>query len=150
MAKFEPDEELVRRLSSLLAETGLSEIEYEANGQRIRVARHVTPPSNAVSPVAPTVTSPAIVPTVAAPAPEAVPENAIVSPMVGTAYVASEPGGKPFVAVGDQVREGQTVLIIEAMKVMNPIPTPKSGRISRILVEDGQPVEFGEPLMVVE
>ncbi|MGF1609502.1 MAG: acetyl-CoA carboxylase biotin carboxyl carrier protein [Kiloniellales bacterium] len=149
MTKFEPDEELVRRLSSLLAETGLSEIEYEANGQRIRVARHLGGAANMAGPIAPAASGPSIVPA-AVPTVESVPENAIVSPMVGTAYVASEPGGKPFVSVGDKVREGQTVLIIEAMKVMNPIPAPRAGRIARIMVQDGQPVEFGEPLMIVE
>jgi len=148
MAKFEPDEDLVRRLSSLLAETGLSEIEYEANGQRIRVARHVGGAANSAVPMVPA--APGVAATASAPSAESVPDNAVVSPMVGTAYVSSEPGSKPFVAVGDQVREGQTVLIIEAMKVMNPIPAPRSGRITRIMVQDGQPVEFGEPLMVID
>jgi acetyl-CoA carboxylase biotin carboxyl carrier protein len=133
MAKFEPDEDLVRRLSSLLAETGLSEIEYEANGQRIRVARHVGGAANSAVPMVPA--APGVAATASAPSTESVPDNAVVSPMVGTAYVSSEPGSKPFVAVGDQVREGQTVLIIEAMKVMNPIPAPRSGRITRIMVD---------------
>jgi len=146
MAKFQPDEDLVRKLSGLLTETGLTEIEYEANGQRIRVARTAA----ASAPIA--VAAPAVRP---AEAPEAapsdaVPEGAILAPMVGTAYAAPEPGGKAFVAVGDKVSEGQTLLIIEAMKVMNPIPSPKAGRVARILFQDGQPVEYGEPLLIVE
>ena len=147
MAKLELDEDLVRKLSELLEENGLSEIEYEADGERIRVARATA----AAAPIVQHVPR--------APAPEAradgadgeaVPENAVTAPMVGTAYVASEPGSPPFVSVGDEVREGQTLLIIEAMKVMNPIPCPKAGRVSHIFVRDGQPVEYGEPLMVVD
>lgn len=145
MAKFQPDEDLVRKLSGLLTETGLTEIEYEANGQRIRVARTAA----ASAPVA--VAAPPGVPAPEAAAPsETVPENAVLAPMVGTAYAAPEPGGKAFVAVGDQVGEGQTLLIIEAMKVMNPIPSPKAGRVASILFQDGQPVEYGEPLLIVE
>ena len=146
MAKFQPDEDLVRKLSGLLTETGLTEIEYEANGQRIRVARTAV----ASAPVA--VAAPAARPAEASEAApsDAVPENAVLAPMVGTAYAAPEPGGKAFVAVGDQVSEGQTLLIIEAMKVMNPIPSPKAGRVASILFQDGQPVEYGEPLLIVE
>ena len=151
MADFGPDEELVRRLSELLKETGLSEIEYEAEGARIRVARNLTA-------AIPAAAAPGIEPARAA-APErgngeapaeAVPNNAIVAPMVGTAYLSPEPGAAAFVKVGDQVKEGEALLIIEAMKVMNQIPSPRNGRIARIMVEDGQPVEYGEPLMVVE
>jgi len=149
MAKLECDETLIRRLSELLEETGLSEIEYEAEGQRIRVARH-----NQV------VAAPAVVPAPGglcrpeaadlAADREAVPVNAVTAPMVGTVYVAAEPGATPFVSVGDEVEQGETLVIIEAMKVMNPIPSPRAGTVTRVLIRDGQPVEFGEPLMVIE
>ena len=149
MTKFEPDEDLVRKLASLLSETDLTEIEYEADGQRIRVARGgVQPAAGAVveAPPAP------------APAPtgegrgdgDGVPGNAVTSPMVGTVYMAPEPGAPPFVSAGDQVAEGQTLMIIEAMKVMNPIPSPRAGKVTRVMTQDGQPVEFGEPLLVIE
>lgn len=146
MAKFQPDEDLVRKLSGLLTETGLTEIEYEANGQRIRVARTAaaSAPVAVAAPVVPPATAPEATPS------DAIPENAVQAPMVGTAYAAPEPGGKAFVSVGDSVSEGQTLLIIEAMKVMNPIPSPKAGRVASILFQDGQPVEYGEPLLIVE
>ena len=149
MSKLELDEDLVRKLSDLLEETGLSEIEYEAGGHRIRVARNAVAQIAAPAAPAPAPSAPAEAKASAADG-DAVPENAITAPMVGTAYVAAEPGSPPFVSVGDEVREGQTLLIIEAMKVMNPIPCPKTGRVSRILVHDGQPVEYGEPLMVID
>ena len=147
MGKFQPDDDLIRRLAALLEETGLSEIEYEANGQRIRVGRQDAP---AVA------WAPAPPPAAAAPAPgsapiaEAVPTGAVTSPMVGTVYTSPEPGSPAFVKVGDAVSEGQTLLIIEAMKVMNPLASPHAGKVTRILVTDGQPVEFGEPLLIVE
>jgi acetyl-CoA carboxylase biotin carboxyl carrier protein len=149
MAKLQCDEALIRRLSELLEETGLSEIEYEAEGQRIRVARNnqvVAAP--AVAPAPGGLCRPA-----AADAPadhEAAPANAVTAPMVGTVYVAAEPGAAPFVTVGDEVEQGETLVIIEAMKVMNPIPSPRAGTVKRILIQDAQPVEFGEPLMVIE
>lgn len=148
MAKLECDEALIRRLSVLLEETGLSEIEYEAEGHRIRVARHSQ-----------VLAAPAVPPPGAAGRPEtaevpvdgeAVLANAVAAPMVGTVYVAAEPGGEPFVSVNDQVEQGQTLVIIEAMKVMNPIPSPRAGTVMRILIQDGQPVEFGEPLMIID
>ena len=148
MPKLELDEELVRKLSGLLDETGLTEIEYEGGGHRIRVVRGGTVLAAAPAPAAP--------PQVAAPAPadgapaDAVPANAVTSPMVGTAYCAPEPGAPAFVSVGDTVKEGQTLLIIEAMKVMNQIPSPRAGKITQILIEDGQPVEYGEPLLIIE
>ena len=150
MAKFDFDEKLVRKLSELLEETGLTEIEYESEGRRIRVARQVqaafVPPAPGplptVDPKADTAGS--------APGEPNAPANAVTSPMVGTAYVAPEPGTSAFVNVGDQVDQGATLLIIEAMKVMNPIPSPRAGTVTQILIRDGQPVEFGEPLMVVE
>jgi acetyl-CoA carboxylase biotin carboxyl carrier protein len=133
-----------------MEETGLSEIEYEAEGHRIRVARNS---------LAPAVFAPAAAPaaacrpdTVEAPTDgEAALANAVAAPMVGTVYVSAEPGSAPFVSVNDQVEQGQTLVIIEAMKVMmNPIPSPRAGTVKRILIQDGQPVEFGEPLMVIE
>lgn len=150
MSKLELDEKIVRKLSELLQEMGLTEIEYEAGGHRIRVARSAAP---AVA--APVVVPQAVAPAAAGqpPAPgaaEAVPANAVTSPMVGTAYIAPEPGAAAFVSVGDSVKEGQTLLIIEAMKVMNQIPSPRAGKVTQILVEDGQPVEYGEPLLIIE
>jgi acetyl-CoA carboxylase biotin carboxyl carrier protein len=146
--KLSIDEKLVRKLADLLDETGLTEIEYEAEGRRIRIAK-----GGAAAVFAPgAVAAPAAAPAAAAAegGGEAVPAGAITSPMVGTAYVADEPGKPAFVKVGDQVSEGQTLLIIEAMKVMNQIPSPRAGTVKAILVQDGQPVEFGEPLLVIE
>ena len=150
MAKLDFDEKLVRKLSDLLEETGLTEIEYESEGRRIRVARQVqvafVPPAPgplpAVDPKADAAAAP--------PGEPNAPANAVASPMVGTAYVAPEPGTAAFVNVGDHVDQGATLLVIEAMKVMNPIPSPRAGTVTQILISDGQPVEFGEPLMVVE
>lgn len=147
MTKFEPDEALIRRLAALLEETGLSEIEYEADGRRIRVGRGAGTAFGAA-----TAPSPAPAPQ-AAPAPEgeeALPPGAVTSPMVGTVYAAAEPGAAPLIKVGDSVKEGQTLLIIEAMKVMNPLASPRAGTVTRILVADGQPVEFGELLLIIE
>ncbi len=149
MAKFEPDDDLIRRLAALLEETGLSEIEFEAEGKRIRVGRGGPVATGPAAPAAPP-------PPAATPAPgatpdaEAVPAGAVISPMVGTVYLAAEPGAPALVKVGDEVTEGQTLLIIEAMKVMNPLASPHAGTETRILVSDGQPVEFGEPLLIVE
>ncbi len=153
MAEFGPDEDLVRRLSALLNETGLTEIEFEANGVRIRVARGSGLPAVQAVPAAPVESA---APHAAqqggdgARDAEAIPAGAVLAPMVGTAYLAPEPGTDAFVAVGDEVDEGQTLMIIEAMKVMNQIPAPRGGRVSRVLVEDGQPVEYGEPLLVID
>ncbi len=145
MAKLDIDEDLVRKLAALLKDTGLSEIEFESDDNRIRVARNVT---TAIQ------TGPAAVAEVTnaspSPASDKVSANAVTSPMVGTAYVASEPSAPPFVKVGDNVNEGQTLLIIEAMKVMNPVLSPRAGKVTAILVTDGEPIEFGEPLMIVE
>ncbi len=152
MAKFEPDDDLIRRLAALLEETGLSEIEFEADGKRIRVGRgggSVAPPT-AAGP-APSTASPAGAPVPGAPpGAEAVPAGAVTSPMVGTVYLAAEPGAPALLKVGDSVTEGQTLLIIEAMKVMNPLASPHAGTVTQILVSDGQPVEFGEPLLILE
>ena len=148
MASFDIDGDLVRKLADLLRETGLSEIEFAEGEKRIRVTRPTAAQTVAVhAPVAAAATP------VAAAAPAAKPANhpgAVTSPMVGTAYAAPEPGSAPFVRVGDTVKAGQTVLIIEAMKVMNPIKAPRGGTVVEILVSDSQPVEFGEVLMIIE
>ncbi len=141
------DEGVVRSLAKLLDETGLTEIEIEKAGLRVRVARQSTAVASA-----PVYVSPA---SAAMPVPEGVVDPAkhpgvVTSPMVGTAYRAPEPGAKPFVDVGTAVRAGETLLIIEAMKTMNQIPAPRAGTVVQILIEDGQPVEFGEPLMIIE
>ena len=132
------DSALIRELALLLAETNLTEIEIERAGLRVRVARNVS----IAAAVPASVQSAQVV--------AAVPAAAVPSPMVGTAYWAPEPGAKPFVEVGAKVSAGQTLLIIEAMKTMNQIPSPRAGTVTQILVEDGQPVEFGEPLVIIE
>jgi acetyl-CoA carboxylase biotin carboxyl carrier protein len=145
MSKFDIDEALIRKLAQLLKETGLTEIEFEANNTRVRVNAGGTGPA--------IVAAPAAAVAAAAPAgggtPDAPAAGSVSSPMVGTAYLSPEPNSAAFVKVGDRVAKGQTILIIEAMKVMNPIPAPHAGTVTQILVQDGQPVEFGEPLMVV-
>ena len=143
------DSALIRELALLLAETDLTEIEIERAGLRVRVARNVSiaasvPASVQPAPVAAVAAAPA------AAADLAKHPGAVPSPMVGTAYWAPEPGAKPFVEVGTKVSAGQTLLIIEAMKTMNQIPSPRAGTVTQILVEDGQPVEFGEPLVIIE
>jgi acetyl-CoA carboxylase biotin carboxyl carrier protein len=151
MATFDIDGDLVRKLAGLLDETGLTEIEFAEGEKRIRVTKGGTAPAFYAQAPASAAPAPAAA-TTSPPAALGVSSHAgaLTSPMVGTAYVSSEPGGPPFVRVGDTVKAGQTVLIIEAMKVMNPIKAPKSGMISQILVEDAQPVEFGEVLMTIE
>ena len=146
------DSELIRELADLLNETGLSEIEIEHEDTRIRVARTIQAAPVAVPMAAAPVTAAgaAAVTGVAAPVAAADHPGAVPSPMVGTAYLAPEPGGKPYVDIGDTVREGQTLLIIEAMKTMNQIPSPRSGTVTAILFEDAQPVEYGMPLVVIE
>jgi len=138
------DGDLVRTLAALLEETGLTEIEYAIGERRIRVVRG--------GPAAPAVTlaMPAAAQPAAAAAPAAEIVGAIKAPMVGTAYLSPQPEAPAFVKLGDSVREGQTLLIIEAMKVMNQIAAPRAGRVARILVADGAPVEFGQPLVVLE
>jgi acetyl-CoA carboxylase biotin carboxyl carrier protein len=152
-AAVQPADEraLIRELAGLLDETNLTEIEVEREGLRVRVVRSAAvvaaPMAFATAPVA-----------AAAPAAAAGADTSditkhpgmVPSPMVGTAYVAPEPGAKPFVDVGSQVSAGETLLIIEAMKTMNQIPAPRAGTVKEILFEDGQPVEFGEPLMIIE
>lgn len=146
------DEALIRELADLLNETGLTEIELEHKDLRVRVARNAAPAAvTAVAPAAAPAPQPAAA---AAPASGdsalAQHPGTVISPMVGTAYRSPEPGAPPFVEVGSTVKEGQTVMIVEAMKTMNHIPSPRSGTVSEIMVEDGQPVEFGEPLVVIE
>jgi acetyl-CoA carboxylase biotin carboxyl carrier protein len=148
--KVEVDKELVRELSRLLEENHLTEIEVQRGDQRVRVSRgggyapapaaqhHAPNPGAAPAPAA------------AKPADVAKHPGAVTSPMVGTAYRSPEPGAKPFVDVGTKVSAGQTILIIEAMKTMNAIPAPRAGTVTQIVVEDGQPVEFGEPLVIIE
>lgn len=148
--KLAIDRDLIRELVKLLDETGLAEIEIEQDGQRVRVARPASPVSIAAQPgaIAPAgATAIAVLPAAMDPADH---PGVIASPMVGTAYRAAEPGDKPFVDVGTQVKLGDTLLIIEAMKVLNQIPSPRPGTVTQILFEDGQPVEFGEPLVIVE
>ena len=144
------DTKLVRELAELLNDTGLSEIEVEDGDRKIKVARTI----NAVAAAPVTVAAPAAVAAapvaVAEAAAPAAPANAVKSPMVGTAYLTPEPGAAPFVSVGDKVSAGDTLLIVEAMKVMNPITAPNGGTVKAIFVESGQPVEFDQPLMVIE
>ncbi len=149
MSKTSIDSEAVRSLAALLADTNLSEIEYESAGLRIRVARTL------VAAVPAAVAAPAAPAAAAQPAaqPAASAENhpgAVKSPMVGVAYLSPEPGAPRFANVGDSVAEGQTVMLIDAMKTFNPIRAPKSGKLTQMLVTDGQPVEFGEPLLIIE
>ena len=150
------DSALIRELALLLDETSLTEIEIERAGLRVRVARNISVAASmpaAYVPAAAHNPAPAAAATGSAAA--AVTDlakhpGAVPSPMVGTAYWSPEPGAKPFIDVGSKVSAGQTLLIIEAMKTMNQIPSPRAGTVTQILVEDGQPVEFGEPLMIIE
>ena len=149
------DKDLIRELAGLLEETGLTEIEIEIEGRRVRVARGVnltttlTTTSNGGS-LEPREQPRESVQRSAQTEDVAVHPGTVTSPMVGTAYRSPEPGAPPFVEVGSRVAAGQTLLIIEAMKTMNQIPSPKAGTVIAILIEDGQPVEYGEPLVVIE
>jgi acetyl-CoA carboxylase biotin carboxyl carrier protein len=151
--KFTSDDSaLIRELALLLDETSLTEIEIERAGLRLRVARNISiatsmPANFPASAAAPAAPAPAGVVDAADAAQH---PGAVHSPMVGTAYWSSEPGAKPFIEVGSKVSVGQTLLIIEAMKTMNQIPSTRAGTVTQILVEDGQPVEFGEPLVIIE
>jgi acetyl-CoA carboxylase biotin carboxyl carrier protein len=146
MAKFEMDTEFVRKLAQVLHETNLGEIELADGERRIRIARpSVTVAAAPVAAAAPAASSPAAAANDLGKHP-----GAVKSPMVGTAYLAPEPGKPNFVAVGDEVAKGQTLLIIEAMKTFNPIKAPKAGTVAQILIDNAQPVEFEQPLMIVE
>src|SRR5690606_39886393 len=148
MKKTGIDQQLIRDLAAILDETKLTEIEVEEGDLKIRVARQVQAVQATVqAPMAAPVAQPAAA---AAEAPVDISKNAVPSPMVGTAYRASSPGSAPFIEVGQTVTKGQTLLIIEAMKTMNQIPAPRDGTVTAILVDDAQPVEFGEPLVVIE
>jgi acetyl-CoA carboxylase biotin carboxyl carrier protein len=152
MAKFEMDTEFVRKLAEILEENDLGEIELADGDRRIRIARPTVTYAAAAMP------APAAAPVVGIPAAAAAAgasdlakhPGAVKSPMVGTAYLAPEPGKPNFVAVGDKVTAGQTLLIIEAMKTFNPIKAPKAGTVMQIVIDNAQPVEFGEALMIVE
>ncbi|WFU48736.1 acetyl-CoA carboxylase biotin carboxyl carrier protein [Sinorhizobium terangae] len=158
MAEKKPgiDQALIRDLANILKDTDLTEIEVEQEDLRIRVSRNGTPVAMSM-PAMPTYQAP---PSVAAAQPAAAPQpaaesgrstkNAVTAPMVGTAYLAPAPGARPFIEVGAMVKEGQTILIIEAMKTMNQIPAPRAGKVTEILVQDAAPVEYGEPLIVIE
>jgi len=149
-SKFTSDDSaLIRELALLLDETSLTEIEIERAGLRLRVARNISIATSMPSGYAPPAAAPAA-PAAADVADIAKHPGLVPSPMVGTAYWASEPGAKPFIEVGTKVSVGQTLLIIEAMKTMNQIPSPRAGTVTQILIEDGQPVEFGEPLVIIE
>lgn len=152
------DQTLIRDLAELLTETDLSEIEIEQDDLRIRLTRTLAQPVQVHAPIAAAPAAPAVPVAPAPSTPEtpaaaeagAKPAGNVPSPMVGTAYHAPAPGSDPFVKVGDAVKEGDTVMIVEAMKTMNQIPAPKSGVVKAILVDDGQPVEYGEQLLLIE
>ena len=148
MAGFDIDDDLVRRLSALLDETGLTEIEFADGERRIRVCKTVqmvsAAPQFAKTAAEETITS-NVEPDTFADHP-----GAVTAPMVGTVYAAPEPGADPFVSVGDTVSAGQTLLLIEAMKTFNPVRAPKAGRVAQILISDATPVEYGEPLIILE
>ncbi|EGP57250.1 acetyl-CoA carboxylase biotin carboxyl carrier protein [Agrobacterium tumefaciens] len=154
------DKELIRELANILNDTDLSEIEVEQEDLRIRVSRAAPAPATVYA-AAPAAYAPApalaAAPAIAAPAAPAAaaaparnPANTVSSPMVGTVYLSPAPGARPFIEVGATVKEGQTILIVEAMKTMNQIPAPKSGKVVEIVVNDAQPVEYGEALVVIE
>ena len=145
------DGTLLRELAELLSANELTEIEVEDGDRKIRVRREAAPVmAYAPAPAAPPAAAAPIAAPAAEAAPAAAPVDAVKSPMVGTAYLSAEPGAKPFIAVGTAVKQGDTLLIIEAMKVMNPIIAPKAGKVSQILIGDSQPVEFDQPLVVIE
>jgi len=154
--KSKLDTGLVRELAAILRDADLGEVEIEHDGLRIRVSKPAAPIANyAVAPpaqAAPVIASPAGMTTETAPPTDtsAPPANAVTSPMVGTVYFAAEPGADPFVSVGDKVKKGQTLMLVEAMKTFNPVEAPHDGTVTSILVSDAQPVEFGEPLIVLE
>jgi acetyl-CoA carboxylase biotin carboxyl carrier protein len=147
------DHAVIRDLAKLLDETGLTEIEFQRDGVSIRVARNLhmsTRGRPAEAPIAGAALMTGTPVAAVAPIDPTQHPGVVASPMVGTAYIGPSPGARPFVEVGSQVKAGETLIIIEAMKTMNQIPAPRSGTVTQILVEDGQPVEYGEPLMIIE
>ncbi len=150
------DTKVVRKLADILKDTGLTEIEVETGGLKIRVARELTaaPVAAVYQTAAPAAPAPAPAaapaPVAEAAAPTVAAGDQVKSPMVGTVYLSPQPGADSFIKVGQSVAAGQTLLIVEAMKTMNPIPAPRAGKIVEILVSDAQPVEFGEPLVIIE
>ena len=163
MAKENKDREaldkgLIRDLAQLLNETGLTEIEIEKDDLKVRVARHAVAPASYAVGMPAAAPASALIPSAGPGTPAAAPAGpdpanhpgCVKSPMVGTAYRAPEPGAPVFIDIGTRVTQGQTLLIIEAMKTMNHIPAPRSGVVKEILIENGQPVEFGEPLVIIE
>ena len=152
-ASMRIDTALVRELAELLSSNDLNEIEVEDGERKIKVRRD--PPAAFVAAPAPLAAAPAAAVAASAPAAQATPQEedvggeAVKSPMVGTAFMSPEPGSKPFIAVGQSVKSGDTLLIVEAMKVMNPITAPKAGTVKKIIVSDGQPVEFDQPLVIL-
>jgi len=153
MSRVPFDAEAIRQLANILAETGLTEIEIAEKDSRIRVARAHPPAATYAAPPAPAIAmapTPSVAPVVEAVADPGKHPGAVLSPMVGVAYLSPEPGSAPYVTVGQTVAVGQTLLLIEAMKTFNQIKAPKAGTVTRILVEPGTPVEYGEPLMIVE
>ncbi|MEZ5994558.1 MAG: acetyl-CoA carboxylase biotin carboxyl carrier protein [Hyphomonadaceae bacterium] len=150
------DPALVRELARILDDTGLSEIEVEHGELRLRIARTLTAAAASAAPPMQTHVVHAPAPPPQLPAPSAPPADAasnpgaVPSPMVGTAYLSPEPGAAPFIKIGDAVAEGQTIMVVEAMKTFNPIPAPRAGKVTAILVTDAQPVEYGEPLAIIE
>ena len=151
---LQPDPEIIRALAELLTETGLTEIEYAIGDHRIRVARDAggsRPAAVAVSAAPPTALVAAPPPdTAPAPVKDVIPAGTLTAPIVGVAYLSPQPGAVAFVKTGDTVSEGDTLLIIEAMKVMNQIRAPRAGKLTRIFVQDSEPVEYGAPLMLIE
>jgi acetyl-CoA carboxylase biotin carboxyl carrier protein len=151
MGRFQVDQEMIRALAALLDETGLTEIEVGDGDHHLRVAKHAAAPAVVAAP-APVAAVAPVAANGAGDGPETLARHpgAVTSPMVGTAYRGAEPGAAPFVNVGDRVRQGDTVLIIEAMKTFNEIPAPRDGTVTRVLVENGTPVEYGEVLAIIE
>jgi acetyl-CoA carboxylase biotin carboxyl carrier protein len=153
MSKFEIDKDIIRELAEIMSDTGLGEIEVESGNNRLRVSRGSTAavavqaaPAAVAAPAAPA----AIVEAASSASDGDNHPGAVKSPMVGTAYLSPEPGADVFVKAGDTVSQGQTLLIVEAMKTMNPIAAPKGGKVVKVLVEDSMPVEFGQPLVIIE
>ena len=150
MSVVEFDPEAIRELAKILRETDLTEIELVEKDSRIRVARQVTVQTVATVPAGPMAAAAPVVAAAPSAEPDASHPGTVTSPMVGVAYLAPEPGASPFITAGSRVAQGQTLLLIEAMKTFNQIRAPKAGTVTRILVDSGSPVEYGEPLLIIE